>query len=208
MKIFPTTSIKQLDADTIENEPIASIDLMERASRALARAIAERWEPDTPLTVFAGPGNNGGDALALARLLAGKGYRLEGYLFKDAKNNQVYVYDAPRTGAKTAVTEYKTIASDGRLTLVECRLITGRTHQIRAQFRHAGCSLLGDGKYGREKDNRAYGEKGQALCSWRLRFVFDTPAGELEYLNGKSFRTKTPEFVEKYFPTFAERMKT
>ena len=56
MKIFPTTSIKQLDADTIKNEPIASIDLMERASRALARAIAERWEPDTPLTVFAGPG--------------------------------------------------------------------------------------------------------------------------------------------------------
>ena len=134
--------------------------------------------------------------------------RLEGYLFKDAKNNQVYVYDAPRTGAKTAVTEYKTIASDGRLTLVECRLITGRTHQIRAQFRHAGCPLLGDGKYGREKDNRAYGEKGQALCSWRLRFVFDTPAGALEYLNGKSFRTKTPEFVEKYFPKFAERMKT
>ena len=110
--------------------------------------------------------------------------------------------------AKTAVTEYKTIASDGRLTLVECRLITGRTHQIRAQFRHAGCPLLGDGKYGREKDNRAYGEKGQALCSWRLRFVFDTPAGALEYLNGKSFRTKTPEFVEKYFPAFAERMKT
>ena len=134
--------------------------------------------------------------------------RLEGYLFKDAKNNQVYVYDAPRTGAKTAVTEYKTIASDARLTLVECRLITGRTHQIRAQFRHAGCPLLGDGKYGREKDNRAYGEKGQALCSWRLRFVFDTPAGALEYLNGKSFRTKTPEFVEKYFPTFAECMKT
>ena len=133
---------------------------------------------------------------------------MKGYLFKDAKNNQVYVYDAPRTGAKTAVTEYKTIASDGRLTLVECRLITGRTHQIRAQFRHAGCPLLGDGKYGREKDNRAYGEKGQALCSWRLRFVFDTPAGALEYLNGKSFRTKTPEFVEKYFPAFAERMKT
>ena len=82
MKIFPTTSIKQLDADTIENEPIASIDLMERASRALARAIAERWEPDTPLTVFAGPGNNGGDALALARLLAGKGYRLEVYQYE------------------------------------------------------------------------------------------------------------------------------
>ena len=128
--------------------------------------------------------------------------RLEGYLFKDAKNNQVYVYDTPRTGTKTAVTEYRTLATDGRLTLVECRLITGRTHQIRAQFRHTGCPLLGDGKYGREKDNRAYGEKGQALCSWRLRFAFDTPAGALEYLNGKNFRTKTPEFVEKYFPSF------
>ena len=101
--------------------------------------------------------------------------RLEGYLFKDAKNNQVYVYDAPRTGAKTAVTEYKTIASDGRLTLVECRLITGRTHQIRAQFRHAGCPLLGDGKYGRERTTAPTAKKGQALCSWRLRFVFDTP---------------------------------
>lgn len=81
MKIFPTTSIKQLDAATIENEPIASIDLMERASRALAEAIAERWEAETPMTVFAGPGNNGGDALAVSRLLAEKGYRLEVYLF-------------------------------------------------------------------------------------------------------------------------------
>lgn len=81
MKIFPTASIKQLDANTIENEPIASIDLMERASQALVEAIAERWEPDTPFTVFAGPGNNGGDALAVSRLLAGKGYRLEVYLF-------------------------------------------------------------------------------------------------------------------------------
>lgn len=81
MKIFPTTSIKQLDALTIENEPISSIDLMERASRALVKAISERWDVDTPMTVFAGPGNNGGDALAVSRLLAGKGYKLEVYLF-------------------------------------------------------------------------------------------------------------------------------
>ena len=125
--------------------------------------------------------------------------RLEGFLFKDAKKNQVYVYDTPRTGAKTAVTEYKTLASEGKLSLVECRLVTGRTHQIRAQFRHAGCPLLGDGKYGSERDNRTYGEKGQALCSWKLKFAFSTPAGALEYLNGKAFRTPAPDFVEKYF---------
>ena len=81
MKIFPTTSIKQLDASTIENEPISSIDLMERASRALAKAISERWDSDIPFTVFAGPGNNGGDALAVSRLLAEEGYKLEVYLF-------------------------------------------------------------------------------------------------------------------------------
>ena len=125
--------------------------------------------------------------------------RLEGYLFKDAKKNQVYVYDQPRTGARTAVTEYKTLATEGKLSLVQCRLITGRTHQIRAQFRHAGCPLLGDGKYGSERDNRSFGEKGQALCSWRLKFTFSTPAAHLEYLNGKEFQTPVPEFVEKYF---------
>ncbi len=127
--------------------------------------------------------------------------RLEGYLFKDAKKNQVYVYDEPRPGARTAVTEYKTLAAEGRLSLVECRLITGRTHQIRAQLRHAGCPLLGDGKYGSERLNRSYGEKGQALCSWKLKFCFTTPAGHLEYLNGKEFRAPVPEFVEKYFKT-------
>ena len=125
--------------------------------------------------------------------------RLEGYLFKDAKKNQVYVYDTPRTGARTAVTEYKTLAAEGKLSLVRCRLITGRTHQIRAQFRHAGCPLLGDGKYGSEQDNRRFDQKGQALCSWQLKFAFTTPAGELEYLNGRVFRTDLPEFIKKYF---------
>ena len=52
MKIFPTQSIKELDAYTIENEPIASIDLMERASQALTKAIMKRWEAETPITVL------------------------------------------------------------------------------------------------------------------------------------------------------------
>ena len=82
MKIFPTSAIRQLDAYTIEHEPIASVDLMERAARALTDAITERWsDTDTPFTFFAGPGNNGGDALAVARLMAGEGYRPEVFLF-------------------------------------------------------------------------------------------------------------------------------
>ncbi|OUO02975.1 bifunctional ADP-dependent NAD(P)H-hydrate dehydratase/NAD(P)H-hydrate epimerase [Bacteroides clarus] len=81
IKIFPTIQLKELDAYTIENEPVSSIDLMERASRALARAMSERWSAEAPFTVFAGPGNNGGDALAVSRLLAERGCRVEVYLF-------------------------------------------------------------------------------------------------------------------------------
>ena len=62
MKIFPSSSIKKLDAYTIENEPIASIDLMERAATVLTKAITDRWNTETPVTIFAGPGNNGGDS--------------------------------------------------------------------------------------------------------------------------------------------------
>lgn len=81
MKIFPSSSIKKLDAYTIEHEPIASIDLMERAATALTKAITERWEKETPVIVFAGPGNNGGDALAVARMMAEQGYSIEIFLF-------------------------------------------------------------------------------------------------------------------------------
>ena len=125
--------------------------------------------------------------------------RLENYLFKDAEKNQVYVKSKPEPGARTAVTEYRVLRSKGALSLVECRLLTGRTHQIRAQMAHAGWPLLGDGKYGVERVNRSYGEKGQALYSYRLEFTFQTDAGCLEYLRGKEFRVKSVDFAEKYF---------
>ena len=81
MKIFSTSVIKELDAYTIENEPVSSIDLMERAAKAITNAILSRWPASTPVVIFAGPGNNGGDALAVARLLTQKEYRVEVFLF-------------------------------------------------------------------------------------------------------------------------------
>ena len=128
--------------------------------------------------------------------------RLEGYLFKDAVKNQVYVRRTTEPGAKTAVTEYRTLKTKGALSLVECRLLTGRTHQIRAQMADAGWPLLGDGKYGKERVNRSYGEKGQALYSYKLEFTFPTDAGILEYLRGKVFTVTEIPFVEKYFPHY------
>ena len=126
--------------------------------------------------------------------------RLEGYLFKDEVKKQVYVRTRPEPGAKTAVTDYRTLTAGNGLSLVECDLITGRTHQIRAQFAAAGHPLLGDGKYGDQREDRKYGRHGQALYSYKLTFQFTTPAGPLEPLNGRTFQVEDVGFVEEYFP--------
>ena len=125
---------------------------------------------------------------------------LKGFLFKDAVKNRVFVTDSPKPGSKTCQTNYKVLDSRNGLSLVECELITGRTHQIRAQFAHAGHPLLGDGKYG--KLDKRYDRTYQALYSYKLTFRFTTEAGSLENLNGKSFRVEKVDFVEEYFPGF------
>ena len=79
MKFFHTSQIRELDAYTIEHEPIASIDLMERAASALTAAILKRYS-GCSFSVFAGPGNNGGDGLAVARMLAAEGCCVEAWL--------------------------------------------------------------------------------------------------------------------------------
>ena len=101
---------------------------------------------------------------------------------------QVRVFDRPVPGGKTAVTVYRTLDARDGLSLVECDLITGRTHQIRAQFAAAGHPLLGDGKYGRERDGRKF----QALYSYKLRFDFTTDAGCLAHLNGREAPGRRP----------------
>ena len=69
MKILSAAQLKVVDAYTIEHEPVSSTNLMERASRAVADKIRSRWAVNTPVKIFAGPCNNGGDALAIARML-------------------------------------------------------------------------------------------------------------------------------------------
>lgn len=82
MKIFTNTQIRQLDALTIEREPIASIDLMERAAENLRREITREITVNTPLLVLSGPGNNGGDGLAIARMLLQTGYDVRAILLR------------------------------------------------------------------------------------------------------------------------------
>ena len=129
--------------------------------------------------------------------------RLEGYIFKDAVKNRVYVTKNSQPGAKSAVMEYRTIefsdTSLERLSLLECRLITGRTHQIRAQLADFGYPILGDGKYGNGQLDKKFGVTKQALCSYKLLFNFKTGADLLEYLNGQDFKIPDVSFRDKYF---------
>ena len=122
---------------------------------------------------------------------------LKGYLFKDAVKNRVFVTDTPQAGSKSCETRYRVLQSKNGLSLVECELVTGRTHQIRAQFAHAGHPLLGDGKYG--KLDKRYARTYQALYSYQLTFRFTTDSGCLAYLDGRQFRVEKVDFVEEYF---------
>jgi len=81
MKLFLTNQIKELDAYTIKHEPIDSVDLMERAAQTFVNIFCQRFHDYNRIIIFAGPGNNGGDALAIARLLHLKDYLVDIYLF-------------------------------------------------------------------------------------------------------------------------------
>ena len=125
---------------------------------------------------------------------------LEGYLEKNEDRRQVYIKNKMTEDTKTVRTKYSVLASKNGLSLLKIQLLTGRTHQIRAHLASIGCPLLGDGKYGVNKTDKAMGFKCQALYSYKLKFNFTTDGGILEYLNGKTFQVPEVWFADKLFP--------
>ena len=121
---------------------------------------------------------------------------LGGYLLKDADRGIVKIVEDKQPGAKDVETQYETIAVSGRLALLKVRLITGRTHQIRAHMASIGCPILGDSKYGNNTANRELKLKYQALCAWELTMPhFNQP--DFEFLSGKTFHAPKPWYYQQ-----------
>jgi len=103
MKIFRAKQLREIDAYTIKNEPIQSIDLMERAARRLTGWYVRHFHTDQKVIIFGGPGNNGGDALAMARMLADRQFRVECCLLRFGKLSEDCSINLERLKAQALV---------------------------------------------------------------------------------------------------------
>lgn len=124
-----------------------------------------------------------------------KGEAQKAYLVKDANRSEVKIY--PNFVQKSVLieTKFKTVKVGEQTSLVTAELLTGRTHQIRAQLAYLGFPIIGDGKYGKNEINRKFKEKYQKLHCFSLKIKKINK--KFEYLQNKEFISK-PEWAKKY----------
>ena len=120
---------------------------------------------------------------------------IKGYLKKDERTNKVTIYKKEQKDSQSVETEYEPVLANNRITLLKVKLITGRTHQIRAHLSSVGHPLIGDYKYGNKKINdiykKQYGIKDQMLHS-RMT-VFPKFTGDCDNLSSKEFTATLPD---------------
>lgn len=122
--------------------------------------------------------------------MAEKSKTLTDYLLKDSEKAEVKIFNKQVPNSVKIITEYKVIETRENSSILEVKLITGKTHQIRAHLAFYGHFIIGDGKYGNQKINREFGAKTQRLTSYKLKLKFSE--GPLEYLDGKTLEIKNP----------------
>lgn len=115
--------------------------------------------------------------------------QVQSYLLKDGGKNKVSLSQEEQPGARKIVTGLKRLASQGDYSLLQLELITGRSHQLRAQLQALDLPIIGDPKYGDRQLNRKFARdyklQGQWLYSYKVEF--DGLGGDLAYLNKQSF---------------------
>ncbi len=122
-----------------------------------------------------------------------KAAKIKAYLIKNSTAGTVKIFDNEVKNSKEIVTEYKTLFKGEKLSLLNVKLVTGRTHQIRAHLAHIGLPIIGDSKYGVLEQNRKYKAKYQMLCAHSL--IFKNLSDVCCNLNGKEFCAKKPWYA-------------
>lgn len=123
----------------------------------------------------------------------------KGYILKNEEANISKIYDKNVPNSKEISMEVKTVQSNGAYSFLEIKLITGRSHQIRAHLSHLGNPMIGDNKYGDKKLNsfffNKYGLDYQYLYAYKL--IFKKVGGKLNYLNNKTVVESLPPIFKK-----------
>jgi len=140
------------------DRPVSGVMVFARTSKAASR-LSEQIRSGTTVKCY---------RCIVNGVVEGEG-KLENYILKDSKTNTVSVTDEPVKDAKFAVLEYKAVRSEGNMTLVNIKLGTGRSHQIRAQLAHFGHPIAGDRRYGKPDGT------GYDIALQSYRFEFDHP---------------------------------
>lgn len=123
---------------------------------------------------------------------------LTDFLFKDNKKSKVYISNIEKIGYSKIITKY-TVLNENKtknISLLDIKLETGRTHQIRAHLAYNGYPIIGDSKYGINEVNKKFNAKYQYLTSYKLKFNFIKDSGILNYLNGKEFSIPYSNYIE------------
>lgn len=131
-------------------------------------------------------------------IVSGKVEKQQNFVdYIEKKDGYVVVHKTEKNGAKIAKTNYCLIKNFGELSLLNIEILTGRTHQIRAQLASHNIFVLGDERYGKKEINKKYHLKKQQLFAYKIEFN-DMP-NDLKYLNKKIIETKPPfeEFLKK-----------
>lgn len=114
-----------------------------------------------------------------------KNYLMKAYLQKNSKESFVKIFNNNVKNSLEIQTIFNTIKSSPSSSLVECELITGRTHQIRATLSYLGHPIIGDGKYGRNEDNKKFKQNRQMLHCYYIKL--NGLNKNLAYLNNMEF---------------------